>query len=52
VQTLDGRWGFPRIPAAFLDRMGVSEADRAAWLAAFVPEIVTDPAMPIQEGEP
>lgn len=44
-QTADGRWGFPRVPAEILDRMGVSEADRAAWLAAFVPAIVANPAI-------
>lgn len=46
VLTADGRWGFPRIPSEFLDRMGISEANRAAWLAAFAPEIVTDPPIP------
>jgi hypothetical protein len=46
VQTIDGKWGFPRVPAEILDRMGVTEAQRAAWLAAFAPEIVADPVFP------
>jgi len=35
-----------------LDAWGISEADRAAWLAAFAPEIVIDPVFPqpAQEG--
>lgn len=49
--TADGRWGFPRVPAEFLDRMGIDEAQRAAWLAAFAPEIVADPAFPTPPEE-
>lgn len=44
-ETLDGRWGFPRIPAVFLDRMGISAADREAWLTGFSPTIVDSPAL-------
>ena len=50
VETADGRWGFPRVPAVFLDAWGISEADRAAWLAAFAPEIVVDPTLVVIEG--
>jgi len=45
-ETADGRWGFPRIPTAILDAWGISESDRAAWLAAFAPEVVADPVFP------
>jgi hypothetical protein len=39
----DGRWGFKRIPASILDEWNISEASRAAWLAAFQPAVATDP---------
>ena len=48
-EMADGRWGFPRIPPAILDAWAISEDDRAAWLAAFAPEIVNSPAMPVAE---
>jgi hypothetical protein len=43
--TADGRWGFRRIPSNVLDEWSISEESRAAWLAAFQPEIVTDPIL-------
>jgi hypothetical protein len=49
TQTADGRWGFQRIPTVVLDAWGISEADRAAWLAAFAPEIVDSPLFPVAE---
>ena len=51
AQTADGRWGFPRVPAAILDLMQISAADRAAWLVAFAPEIVADPVFPASSPE-
>lgn len=41
----DGRWGFKRIPASILDEWKISEESRAAWLAAFNPEVETDPLL-------
>lgn len=44
-EMVDGRWGFRRIPAAILDEWGISAESREAWLAAFQPEIITDPSL-------
>jgi hypothetical protein len=44
-EMADGRWGFRRIPADILDEWGISTESREAWLAAFQPEIVTDPSL-------
>lgn len=43
VQTTDGMWGFPRIPANFMDNMGIQEEQRNAWISTFAPEIVDNP---------
>ena len=51
VETVDGRWGFPRIPEAILDAWGIDQNSRDAWLAAFAPEIVDAPEMIAPEGE-
>ena len=37
--TTDGRWGFPRIPAALLDEWNISQESREAWLTIFKPNI-------------
>ncbi len=49
--TVDGRWGFPRIPSQFLDIMGIPEEQRNAWISTFAPEIVDHPDI-LQLEEP
>jgi hypothetical protein len=46
TQTADGRFGFPRIPSDLMDCMGISLAERAAFIDTFHPQIVVDPELP------
>lgn len=37
----DGKYGFPRIPEARMDSIGITQVERDAWLTAFSPTIET-----------
>ena len=47
TEWVDGRFGFPRIPAATLDKMGVSQEARDAMLEAYAPRIDQADALPL-----
>ena len=38
-RNTDGKWGFPRVPSAIMDAIGVSAEERQSFLDAFTPSI-------------
>jgi hypothetical protein len=39
TECTDGKFGFPKIPASFLDYLGIDEAERQQFLDTFQPTI-------------